>query len=286
MESMFMVEATMDMENSFLEDMMDIDTSLLNDIMELVTSLFMLNLMGILLIMIIGVMIRFNAKYDYCEHSPYDCYEGYHHSYGREVYFESLYDENFYGRKNKNNKLLYSYFLSIDHFLKETKLNSFALVLDRISLEHPCTLSSMHESNHTMELEDQEESLGKELILRYENSSMSPFLNPSLLSHKMYVLFLLGAVLFLVVPCASKCLFYHASLVHSLLINSGAKFHPSCNDFRLLNDASFVDPNIVGFELECTLVYILHNKCIEKFVENGDYLFSFLDTFMENHNGF
>ncbi|KAI5676045.1 hypothetical protein M9H77_06995 [Catharanthus roseus] len=33
--------------------------------------------LGILLMMIMGVMTR----YDYYEHSPYDCYEEYHHSY-------------------------------------------------------------------------------------------------------------------------------------------------------------------------------------------------------------
>ncbi|KAI5681273.1 hypothetical protein M9H77_02500 [Catharanthus roseus] len=66
MESTLMVKATMDMETSFLEGMR-----------------------------------RVNTRYDNYEHSPYDCYERYHQSYGGEVYFESLYDENVYGRKNE-----------------------------------------------------------------------------------------------------------------------------------------------------------------------------------------
>ncbi|KAI5666887.1 hypothetical protein M9H77_16740 [Catharanthus roseus] len=135
-------------------------------------------------------------------------------------------------------------YLFFDHFLK-TKLHS--LILDRISLE---------------------------LILFNKNSSIISFLKPSLLSHEVsYVdlkLFLesyishvsiigdvctiyFGSGLFLVVPCTSECLPSHASFEDSLL-NNGAKFDPSCNDFGLLNDASFVDPNIVSFELQCSLI--------------------------------
>ncbi|KAI5663375.1 hypothetical protein M9H77_22698 [Catharanthus roseus] len=51
---------------------------------------------------------RDNAKHDYYEHSPYDCYEEYCHSYGREVYFENLYDENVYGRKNKSEHVVHT----------------------------------------------------------------------------------------------------------------------------------------------------------------------------------
>ncbi|KAI5676592.1 hypothetical protein M9H77_07542 [Catharanthus roseus] len=45
-ESMLMVEATMDMETSFPKHIMVMETSLLKDIKELITSLLMLNLMG------------------------------------------------------------------------------------------------------------------------------------------------------------------------------------------------------------------------------------------------
>ncbi|KAI5683015.1 hypothetical protein M9H77_04243 [Catharanthus roseus] len=62
------------------EDMLVTETSLLKDIMELVTSLLILNLTGIILMMNMGVYDRDNAKYDYYEHSPYDFYEGYHHT--------------------------------------------------------------------------------------------------------------------------------------------------------------------------------------------------------------
>ncbi|KAI5666844.1 hypothetical protein M9H77_16697 [Catharanthus roseus] len=157
-------------------------------------------------------------------------------------------------------------YLCFDHFLK-TKL--YSLILDRISIE-----VSRLGNNHTMGLEDQEESVGKELILCNKNSSIIPFLKASLLSHEVsYVdlkLFLecyishvriigdacaisFGSGLFLVVPCTSECLYSHASFQDSLL-NNGAKFDPSCNDFGLLNNASFVDPNIVGFELQCSLI--------------------------------
>ncbi|KAI5653367.1 hypothetical protein M9H77_30554 [Catharanthus roseus] len=53
-------------------------------------------------------------------------------------------------------------YLCFDHFLKETKLNSFALIFYRISLEHPCTWTSMLGRNHTMEFEEKEEMVGKE----------------------------------------------------------------------------------------------------------------------------
>ncbi|KAI5666561.1 hypothetical protein M9H77_16414 [Catharanthus roseus] len=67
----------------------------------------------------------------------------------------------------------------------ETKLNSSALMFDRISLEHPYTCTSMLGKNHTMEFEEQGELVGKELSLCHEDSLISHFLNPSLLSHEV-----------------------------------------------------------------------------------------------------
>ncbi|KAI5661948.1 hypothetical protein M9H77_21271 [Catharanthus roseus] len=74
------------------------------------------------------------------------------------------------------------------------------------------------------------------------------------------------------------------SLPKNSLMHSGAKFDPSCYGFGMVDDASLVDPKVVDFDLEYALVDILHNKCVRKFVENDDYLFSFLDTIMEKHD--
>ncbi|KAI5649298.1 hypothetical protein M9H77_35303 [Catharanthus roseus] len=65
-----------------------------------------------------------------------------------------------------------------------------ALEKSEDSLKHPCTLTLMLGRTHIMELEDQEASIGKELILSHENSSMSPFLNPSLLSNEVFYVYL------------------------------------------------------------------------------------------------
>ncbi|KAI5672623.1 hypothetical protein M9H77_12987 [Catharanthus roseus] len=45
---------------------------------------------------------------------------------------------------------------------------------------------------------------------------------------------------------------------------------------------SLVDPNMVGFELDCALFAILHDECLGKFIENVDYAFPFLDACMKN----
>ncbi|KAI5668650.1 hypothetical protein M9H77_18503 [Catharanthus roseus] len=90
-----------------------------------------------------------------------------------------------------------------------------------ISLGHPYTLTSMLGRSHTLELEDQE-------------------VNVCAISF--------GGGHFLVVSSTSKCLSFHASLMVSLL-NSGAKFDPSCHGFGMLDDVSFVDPNIFCSEL-------------------------------------
>ncbi|KAI5653066.1 hypothetical protein M9H77_30253 [Catharanthus roseus] len=44
------------------------------------------------------------------------------------------------------------------------------------------------------------------------------------------------------------------------LMHSGVKFDPSCYGFGMLDDTSLVDPNIVGFELDCALFVILHDE--------------------------
>ncbi|KAI5664539.1 hypothetical protein M9H77_23862 [Catharanthus roseus] len=91
-----------------------------------------------------------------------------------------------------------------------------------------------------------------------------------------------GSGLFLVVPYVSKCLSSYAFLEDSLL-HSSSMFDPSCYDFRVKNNA-FIESIIVGFRFDGALFYILHDKCLGKFVENVGYVSSFLDTFMENHN--
>ncbi|KAI5681785.1 hypothetical protein M9H77_03013 [Catharanthus roseus] len=160
-----------------------------------------------------------------------------------------------------------------------------------ISLEHPCTWTSMLGKNHTMEFEkEQGEFVGKELSLCHEDSLISPFLNPSFLSHKVYYvklrLFLASYIshlsiigdacsisfaggLFLVVPYASTCLSSHAFL-EELLLNSGSMFDPSCHDFGFMNNAS-IDSIVVGLTLECALLDILHDKCVEKFFQNVEW---------------
>ncbi|KAI5652883.1 hypothetical protein M9H77_30070 [Catharanthus roseus] len=61
----------------------------------------------------------------------------------------------------------------IEEFSKVNELPQATMKLNkmlyyRISLKYPCTLKSMHGNNNTIELEDQEESVGKELILCHE----------------------------------------------------------------------------------------------------------------------
>ncbi|KAI5676051.1 hypothetical protein M9H77_07001 [Catharanthus roseus] len=77
-ESMLMMEATMDMETSFLEDMIVMETSLLKEIMELVTSLLMLTYGHTSYDDYEGYE---RARTKYVEHSPYGYYKGSHDCY-------------------------------------------------------------------------------------------------------------------------------------------------------------------------------------------------------------
>ncbi|KAI5676277.1 hypothetical protein M9H77_07227 [Catharanthus roseus] len=114
---------------------------------------------------------------------------------------------------------------------KGTKWNSLALIF--LSDFSSTSWTSMLGRNHTMKNQEQGEVVGKELIQNLENSSMSPFLNPSVLSHELsyeelklvfasYISHVsiarnacsisFGRGLFLVVPYVSKCLSSHTSL--------------------------------------------------------------------------
>ncbi|KAI5667363.1 hypothetical protein M9H77_17216 [Catharanthus roseus] len=49
-------------------------------------------------------------------------------------------------------------YLCFEHLFIKTKLNSLALIFYRISLEHPCSLTSKLGKNHTIKSEDQGEN--------------------------------------------------------------------------------------------------------------------------------
>ncbi|KAI5652462.1 hypothetical protein M9H77_29649 [Catharanthus roseus] len=112
----------------------------------------------------------------------------------------------------------------------------------------------------------------KELGNYLEDLPISLFLNPSLSFHEVSFKEL-------------KSLLFLSSHVNpeDVLMSSGAKFDPSCYGFGILDNASFVDPNIVGFELECD---VLQDKSIGKFIEQCNYVLPFLGVFMKNNNDF
>ncbi|KAI5663711.1 hypothetical protein M9H77_23034 [Catharanthus roseus] len=137
-------------------------------------------------------------------------------------------------------------------------------------------------SSCVLGIEDKGKSIEKELGICLQDLSIIPFLNASLSFHDVsfeelkyllvsYTIYVdtLGDICVisfdgnvpLLVPSMSKCLSSYVSFEDSLM-GSGAIFDPFCNDFGILDDASFVDSNVAGFELECALVDILHNRCV------------------------
>ncbi|KAI5652266.1 hypothetical protein M9H77_29453 [Catharanthus roseus] len=48
------------------------------------------------------------------------------------------------------------------------------------------------------------------------------------------------------------------------------------------DDTSFVDSNIVSFEVDCALFDFLHDEYLGKFIEDIDYVFPFLDALRKN----
>ncbi|KAI5666842.1 hypothetical protein M9H77_16695 [Catharanthus roseus] len=148
------------MEISYLEDMMVMETSLLNDIKELVASLLMLNLVGIFLMMIMESVKRMSMRMK----------------------------KKLILRKVEEQKRMIAS-LENKRVLKKSQKKKEVVVLDKseivnvftkkltlpfISLEHPCTCTSILGRNHTMEVEEQGEIVGKD-----------PFVNPSLLSDEV-----------------------------------------------------------------------------------------------------
>ncbi|KAI5663354.1 hypothetical protein M9H77_22677 [Catharanthus roseus] len=155
-------------------------------------------------------------------------------------------------------------------------------------------------------IEDKERNMEKELGTTLEESPISVSLIPSLMCYEVSFVELefflesylshvsiyedlyaisFGGDLFLVVPYVSKCLSSLVSLEDPLM-RSGVKFDPSCYGFRMLDNASFADPNIVSCELECALFYVLLDKSMGKYVKQCYYVLPFLGVFMRNINGF
>ncbi|KAI5666888.1 hypothetical protein M9H77_16741 [Catharanthus roseus] len=137
------------METSYLKDMMVMETSLLNNIKDLITSLLMLNLIGIFLMMIMESVKRMSMRMK------------------RKLILRKVGEQMRMIASFENTRVL-----------KKSKKK-------RISLEHPCTWTSILGRNHTMEVQEQGENVGKEPSLCHEDSSLSPFVNPSLLSDEV-----------------------------------------------------------------------------------------------------
>ncbi|KAI5654187.1 hypothetical protein M9H77_31374 [Catharanthus roseus] len=110
----------------------------------------------------------------------------------------------------------------------ETKLYSFAIIFYRISLKHPCTLTLMLGRNHTMD---------------HENSSMSPFLNPSLLSHEK--LELLPNFMFLILNDLPNLCFQFRQPFKDIVENVVIRCH--LQDFYTFTYA-FLGRSLVNFE--------------------------------------
>ncbi|KAI5657921.1 hypothetical protein M9H77_26714 [Catharanthus roseus] len=66
--------------------------------------------------------------------------------------------------------------------------------------------------------------------------------------------------------------------------NSYLSFETYFKEINMLDECSFANPNIVGFELECGLFDVRHDKSIGMYVEQSDYVLLFLG--IEDRKGF
>ncbi|KAI5656725.1 hypothetical protein M9H77_25518 [Catharanthus roseus] len=208
MDSMLMVETTMEMETSVLKDINGV-----GNFSSYAKSY------GHTSYDDYGGYDGHNANYDYYEHSPYDCYE-----------------RNRRQRRNMEKEL--------------------GAILEELSIS-----LSLNPSLMCYEV-------SRGIIIVFRVLSVSIYGDLCTISF--------GGGLFLVVPYVSKYLSSHVSLEEQLM-NSGVKFDPSCYGFGMLDNASFVDPNIVGFGLECALFDVLQDKYIGKYDEQCDYVLPILD---------
>ncbi|KAI5682745.1 hypothetical protein M9H77_03973 [Catharanthus roseus] len=143
-------------------------------------------------------------------------------------------------------------YLSFQICFKEIKLFSLVFMENEYQFYFLNSRGTLLEKKQFIRVEDQGRSMEEDLGTILEDLSISLSLNPSFSFHE-------------------------ASSMHS-----SAKFDPSCYGFGMLDDTSFVDPNIVGLEISDALFDILHDEYLGKFIEEVDYAFPFLGAFMKN----
>ncbi|KAI5676313.1 hypothetical protein M9H77_07263 [Catharanthus roseus] len=93
------------------------------------------------------------------------------------------------------------------------------------------------------------------------------------------------------IPRVYKCHFNISNYVSYVLgiEDKGRNMEKELGNFLKdlpINNASFVEPNIVCLKLECALIDVLHDKSIGKYVDRCDYVISIFGIFMRNINGF
>ncbi|KAI5682065.1 hypothetical protein M9H77_03293 [Catharanthus roseus] len=181
----------------------------------------------------------------------------------------------------------HSYF---GHFFKETKSCSFVLDLDRNSLQHACTLTSMSGRRHTMEFEGQGENIGGKLFLCYGDSSTSfssnLFLFYLVFSFKDLKLFFDGYAKLEKSVFDPK--YWHDNLdIISFVIDLFSSWTPMWG----LIPSYFLDPFVENFLVKkvegylCSLIGDLLNKSIRRDIERCSYMIPFFETFVIALNG-
>ncbi|KAI5676299.1 hypothetical protein M9H77_07249 [Catharanthus roseus] len=211
-------------------------------------------------------------KYDYYEHGPYDSYEEYHHSYGGEVYFEGLYDENVYERKNQITKVetlnpsISEEFPNVNKLPKAQEVTEESIVLyfdEEAFKEEPCCIMSGNSiENKEKERVEEKERLVERLCI---------FDSISIFSKESENL-----------ECSKE--------KESELEKSERVKENKCFIGKQENEKEEQrEKEIVVFEKNEELNFYANETnsfFARKFVENVSNVSSFFDTFMENHNDF
>ncbi|KAI5652986.1 hypothetical protein M9H77_30173 [Catharanthus roseus] len=255
---------------------------------------------------------RDNAKYADCEHSPYDCYEQYHHSYGRK-------DKQFFKPPQRVAKVEIKKRSTIEEFSKVNELPQATIEVEEsvvlhvkeeiTNVEYCDLMRDKNTEKGSIKVKEEESVEENERLVERSCifDSISTLSNESILlglSFKELKLFLeLNAsyVIFVgncmvnpftcelafdidhMLKCSTPCAYLEKQLLVSI-----ARIKPSFHDLELLHDNLFLDLLVANFSSSCasmwSKIHIFFGFSIESGYDERVHLFpwSYIVTFMKS----
>ncbi|KAI5658054.1 hypothetical protein M9H77_26847 [Catharanthus roseus] len=286
-ESMLILEATMDMETSFLKDIMELRVNILSVQKRKKVSFRK------------SERVKENEFFIEKQESEKE-----EQREKRIVVLEKSEEVNFYA--DETNSSFANEFLCVKNIENSSKdeggklayktinffpSNSLALrsILRKLSCFHlfsrkivdKCHFSIANYVSYVLGIEDKGRNMEKELGAILEELPISLSLNPSLMCYKVSFMQLKLFLESYLSYCVSSY-----DLLKNQLVNNVVSGEPSCFGCELVHDDSSFYAKVCGFlEFNCASFVVFHEKCNEKYVDNYDSILTWFETFMNDFDG-